>query len=260
MGIEASQKFTASGSWTAPSTVVRARVEGFGGGGGGGQGRAAGGPNNGSGGGGGAILRVLTVPVVPGTTYTVTIGAGGSGGVYPSPNPTTGGDTTFGTLAIFRGASFGSADTAGAETTVTSGGMSFKANAGGNAEGSNDPPNFYVAAEAAGGSGGGGQGAGLRAGVAGNDNMSGYGAFTGGAAGAVSSAGGGGGGGAGPNGNGGAAGAGAPNVSVAGVAGTAAASNSGAGGGGGGGGGSTSGNGGNGGNGGSGQLTVYWQE
>ena len=68
--------FTASGTWTAPAGVTSAQVilVGGGGGGGGGSQDIAGG----GGAGGQVIVRNLTV--VPGTTYNVTIGAGGQGG------------------------------------------------------------------------------------------------------------------------------------------------------------------------------------
>jgi len=68
--------FTASGTWTAPAGVTSAQVilVGGGGGGGGGSQDIAGG----GGAGGQVIVRNLTV--VPGTTYSVTIGAGGQGG------------------------------------------------------------------------------------------------------------------------------------------------------------------------------------
>lgn len=68
--------FTASGTWTAPAGVTSAQIilVGAGGGGGGGSQNVAGG----GGAGGQVIVRNLTV--VPGTTYSVTIGAGGQGG------------------------------------------------------------------------------------------------------------------------------------------------------------------------------------
>jgi len=68
--------FTASGTWTAPAGVTSAQVilVGAGGGGGGGSRDVAGG--------GGAGGQVITknITVTPGTTYNVTIGAGGQGG------------------------------------------------------------------------------------------------------------------------------------------------------------------------------------
>ena len=72
----AAQAFTATGSWTCPNGVFWALVECWGGGGAGGA--ATGNPANGSGGAGGNYARSL-VPVVPGTTYTVTVGAAVTG-------------------------------------------------------------------------------------------------------------------------------------------------------------------------------------
>jgi len=68
--------FTASGTWTAPAGVTSAQVilVGAGGGGGGGSREVAGG-----GGAGGQVI-VKNITVTPGTTYSMTIGAGGQGG------------------------------------------------------------------------------------------------------------------------------------------------------------------------------------
>jgi hypothetical protein len=75
-------KFTTSGSWTAPAGITRVRVRAWGAGGGGASrynGTANGGPNPGGGGGSGGYVEAL-VPVTPGTQYTVTVGSGGGGG------------------------------------------------------------------------------------------------------------------------------------------------------------------------------------
>jgi hypothetical protein len=93
--------FDESGTWTAPDGVEVVEVIAVGaGGGGGGGGGGYGGPKHtfasgnagalwsidllgagggGGGGGGGAVVRTL-VPVTPGTTYPINIGAGGTGG------------------------------------------------------------------------------------------------------------------------------------------------------------------------------------
>ena len=70
--------FTSSTTWTAPTGVSQIVLSGCGGGGGGGGGQPS--VENGGGGGGGACLGFTTIPVTAGNTYTVTIGAGGSGG------------------------------------------------------------------------------------------------------------------------------------------------------------------------------------
>lgn len=75
------QTFTSTGTWTAPSTTTSITLFLVGGGGGGG-GSAIGSNDHavvGGGGGGGCVVKT-TATVVPGTTYTVTIGAGGAGG------------------------------------------------------------------------------------------------------------------------------------------------------------------------------------
>lgn len=83
--------FTASGTWTAPAGVTSVDVEVWGGGGGGGgQNRNS---DGGGGGGGGAYSRVVGIAVIPGTTYTVAVGAGGLGGTGAAGNP--GGDSYF---------------------------------------------------------------------------------------------------------------------------------------------------------------------
>lgn len=73
------QTFTATGSWQAPAGVSVVTVECWGGGG-------AGSPNGasstyaGGGGGGGGYSKTNAVQVVPGNTYTVTVGAQVSSG------------------------------------------------------------------------------------------------------------------------------------------------------------------------------------
>lgn len=97
--------YTASGTWTVPSGVTSAQVILVGGGGGGGGGSQA--VAGGGGGGGQVITKNLTV--VPGTTYSVTIGAGGQGGqgaqtsasdVVNTLPGSNGGNTAFGTMNI----------------------------------------------------------------------------------------------------------------------------------------------------------------
>lgn len=71
--------FTSSGNWTAPAGVNSVRILAVGGGGAGGAGWEGGG-----GGGGGFVDQTFTV--VPSTTYTIVIGAGGSGVAVPASN------------------------------------------------------------------------------------------------------------------------------------------------------------------------------
>lgn len=83
--------FTSSGTWTAPAGITSVDVEVWGGGGaGGGQNQNS---DGGGGGGGGAYSKKLSIAVVPGNNYTVTVGAGGAGVTSGTGN--TGGDSYF---------------------------------------------------------------------------------------------------------------------------------------------------------------------
>jgi hypothetical protein len=98
------QSFFASSSWTCPAGVTTAYLSGCGAGGGGGGGTTTVSQCGGGGGGGDAVLR-QDFPVVPGTVYTVTINAGGSGGTTGGV-PTAGavgGTTVFGALLTLAG-------------------------------------------------------------------------------------------------------------------------------------------------------------
>jgi len=96
-------RITSTTSWTAPTGVTSVEVILCGGGGGGQGGSSL--ANWGGGGGGGSVTySVLTV--VPATSYTITIGAGGaggsgSGGAYGSGS--TGGTSSFGALLSIAG-------------------------------------------------------------------------------------------------------------------------------------------------------------
>lgn len=68
--------FTASGSWLVPGGVSEIRAECWAGGGGGGTADASG--ANGAGGGGGGGYAAAVIPVTPGETLTITVGAGGA--------------------------------------------------------------------------------------------------------------------------------------------------------------------------------------
>jgi hypothetical protein len=94
-GIGGVREFRASGQWTAPPGVTRVLVEAWGAGGAGG-----GSPDvrGGGGGGGAGAYQRSVVPVLPGTTYDVVVGAGGqsdpsggsSGRETEMRDPTTG--------------------------------------------------------------------------------------------------------------------------------------------------------------------------
>lgn len=97
--------FTSSSTWTAPAGVTRVWVLAHGGGGGGSGGRNATYDISNPGFGTVPILRETTV--TPNTTYTITIGQGGTGGAArtsATQNGGAGGNTTFGGLLTFTGA------------------------------------------------------------------------------------------------------------------------------------------------------------
>lgn len=79
--------FTASQTWQVPSTliggVISVLVVGGGGGGGTGSSRCN---NQGAGGGGGAgaVIEQMCIPVVPGDTFSIVVGAGGNASVLDS--------------------------------------------------------------------------------------------------------------------------------------------------------------------------------
>lgn len=99
--------FVSSSTWTCPGDVTSVIVSMCGGGGGGGGATGS----TGGGGGGGAQCRTKeTAVVVPGTSYTVTIGAGGAGG-GPDQVGIAGGVTSFGILLSTSGGSGGARGT-----------------------------------------------------------------------------------------------------------------------------------------------------
>ncbi len=93
--------FTTSTSWTAPAGVTRVFVRALGGGGGGGKNSS--GPMYG-GGGGGYAESVVTV--VPGTSYTITVGGGGPGAIINSTGG-AGGNSSFGVAVVASGGNGG---------------------------------------------------------------------------------------------------------------------------------------------------------
>lgn len=91
-------EITASRTWVAPSNIVGNKVTVIcvGGGGGGAYGKG--------GGGGSGYITKKDVTVVPGQSYTITIGAGGSRGTSSSSrNGGNGGTTSFGSLVSANG-------------------------------------------------------------------------------------------------------------------------------------------------------------
>ena len=128
-------RYTTSGTWTAPAGVTTAWLTGCGPGGGGGGNNAA---IGGGGGGGGQSVIAEAVTVVPGTTYTVTIGAGGAGGATTVAGSAGTSATSFGALLTLAagaggaaGGAGGAAGGAGGSQGGTGGGQSGVDNAAG---------------------------------------------------------------------------------------------------------------------------------
>ena len=149
---QTTQTFTANGTFTVPAGVTSIKVECWGGGGAGGA--AQGNPSAGGGGGGGSYVRNNAITVVPGQSYTVTVGAGGLG-VNNAAGP-AGGDSWFGSVStiLAKGGNGGARatannTTASGATAVTTGNV-----------GSTSPYSYYGGAGGTGGangaSGGGG--------------------------------------------------------------------------------------------------------
>jgi hypothetical protein len=211
--------FTFSKAWVCPPDVTSIVATGFGGGGGG-SGSASG--TIGQGGGGGSLITSISIVVVPGTAYLITIGAGGTGGAV-STNGNAGGDTTFSLNGVSTGIWSG-ASGANFVAGGGGGGQPCKATGGGNL--------YTGAGTGAGtfamGSGGSSVAASSSAGLNGARNIvSGLNGGTGGAAAGTVS--GGSGGGAGPEGIGANGSAGSATTPLTG---SSAAVNTGAGGGG----------------------------
>ncbi|MDI5951247.1 choice-of-anchor D domain-containing protein [Flavobacterium yafengii] len=74
---QTTQTFSTSGTFTVPAGITSIQVEAWGGGGAGGG--ATGNPSAGGGGAGGGYVKNTSLTVIPGTTYTVTVGNGGVG-------------------------------------------------------------------------------------------------------------------------------------------------------------------------------------
>ncbi len=102
-----SEHFTSSGSWTCPAGVTRVFLLGQGGGQGGGGAATSTSSNSAGAGGVGTSPYMVQFPVVPNTTYTVTIGTGGAGALGTVGSFRTiaddGGNTTFGSHTFYGG-------------------------------------------------------------------------------------------------------------------------------------------------------------
>ena len=119
---------TTSGTWTCPAGVTSIKVEAWGGGGGGGGTILAGFAGGGA---GGSYVINDSVTVVPATSYTVTVGAGGALTGAGGANGNNGGNTTFGstTPIIANGGVAGSGTTTAGQ--LGSGGTNSSGGSGG---------------------------------------------------------------------------------------------------------------------------------
>ena len=121
------QDFTSSGTWTDPGfgNFIRIILIGGGGGGGSGSSNTAANCSGGGGGGGGGYIDMTLRRAAVSSPQTVTIGAGGAGGVAVSVNGTpgnigaAGGATSFGSLLQALG---GAGGPAGLTSAAASGG------------------------------------------------------------------------------------------------------------------------------------------
>ena len=159
---QASQTFTSSGSFTVPAGVTTLTIEAWSGGGAGGG--ATGNTSAGGGGAGGSYVKNTAYVVIPGNTYTFTVGTGGIG------NTTTGaagGDSWFNSSSsIFAKGGLGGAlaasnnQTAAGATAIITGNV-----------GATIPFSYYGGAGGTGGSSGAsGGGGGGSAGTGSNGN------------------------------------------------------------------------------------------
>ena len=90
-------------TWTAPTGVTSVEVLVVAGGGGGGQ-------NSGGGGGAGGLIYNSAFLVVPGTQYTVTVGAGGAGSASSTSTGATGSNSVVSSLTALEGDGAGPGD------------------------------------------------------------------------------------------------------------------------------------------------------
>lgn len=124
-------KNTGTTSWTAPANVSSVEVLVVAGGGGGGA-------NHAGGGGAGGVLYRSGYPVVPGTSYTVTVGGGGSRATTFPARGSNGGNSQFDKLIAIGGGGGGcrrDSGTAGLEFGADGG-----SGGGGGGQGTDDTP------------------------------------------------------------------------------------------------------------------------
>lgn len=109
---EYTQEFNSNGNWVAPDNTNSVEIFIVGGGGGGGGKNTT--LNNAGGGGGGGGVIWKNISVTPGTTYAVTIGAGGAAGTVGATanSGSTGSSSSFGNILTVLGGGGGGASNA----------------------------------------------------------------------------------------------------------------------------------------------------
>jgi hypothetical protein len=180
------QVFTANGTFTVPTGITAVSVSLWAGGGGGKGGGSGASSNAGVAGNGGTVNAIVTV--TPGASISVTVGAGGngsSGSASTTSNGSTGGTTSFGSLASITGGGGGGT---GATATVTTSGLRLNQTVLGSSSGNNGtttddgtcaPTLFYGGGGGgAGWSGGGGGGGGVVSGPGGTGGAIGNPSFS----------------------------------------------------------------------------------
>jgi len=111
--------YNSSTTWTCPANVTAVQVECWGAGGAGGSGsKPVSGNAFGGGGAGGSYAKKNSVTVVPGTSYTISIGAGGVSALSPGLTTVPGGDSWFGSGSVASCLAKGGA---GGQSVISSG-------------------------------------------------------------------------------------------------------------------------------------------
>lgn len=131
------QEFTTSGTYTPSDGVKSAYVEVFGAGGGGGGANRAGDGTRGAGSGAGAGGYAAKLIDVSGLTGdpTITIGAGGTGGIAPSTDGTAGGNSSYDDTGVGGSDTLTGNGGTGGKTNGITGTNAFLGGAGGTASG-----------------------------------------------------------------------------------------------------------------------------
>lgn len=165
------QDFTYTTTWVCPANTTSLQIECWGGGGGGGGGDSGATTTGGTGGGGGAYSKETALSVTAGTSYTVTVGANGTGGPVDGV-ATAGGDSWFSTsgTVLAKGGGGGTRNNGAVGTGGAAGsGVGDVKTSGGNGGSASTP----------GGGGGGGAGGDNGSGGVGGNASSGVGGTAG---------------------------------------------------------------------------------